>query len=242
MFTPLEGNSLPTLPRKRAAREEPAGRENPPLYLIYMPGFPILDNVMRSMAVKAPVIVFLFLTLFLGACSRGPAVGDDEITSRIRNILELPTAEYRYKDIVHLGNTKSFLFFTTVDKELLFSVDLRVQAGIDFNDELTIYRDKGDPERIFVGLPPAKILLVDADEKSIHQYFSREQGDRFGRLEFADEIAKAKPGVEKDAVSRGILRKADDAAKDLVRGFLRFLGFKSIEFLPSEVPRKGLRG
>jgi len=124
-----------------------------------------------------------------------------------------------------------------VDKRLRFSLHLRVRAGADLGNEgigLTV--DEKNPKRIFVRLPKPAILLVDADERSINQYFAVEKGGRFGRLEYSREIEKIKPRIEKDAKNRGILRHSEDNARRIVRSFLELAGFEEIDFGP---PMKG---
>jgi hypothetical protein len=184
------------------------------------------------------VILLAVLTAVPGLKGKAPAM--PALETRVRSILELPTAEYIYKDILYLGDTRSFLFFKTMDRRLLFSVQIRVRAGINLDEGFRLYPDKGDPKRIYVRMPRAKIVLVDADDRSIRQYF--EQGDRFGRLEFSAAIEEAKPRVERDARDRGLLNRAEENARGLVQSFLQFAGFEEVQFLPAETPGPELRG
>ena len=182
---------------------------------------------------RIPVLLLVVAALLFG-CRAEPKPDLLKIENRVRKILELPTVEYRYKDIVYLGDKKTFLFFTTVDKKLLFSVNIRIRAGLDLRgDPLTLSPDEKKSKKIRVRLPRSGILLIDADEKSIHQYFAVEQGDKFSRLEFSREIERIKPRIEKDARDRGILKQSEENAKRLVRSFLELAGFEEIDFEPS---------
>ncbi len=176
-------------------------------------------------------ILVLSAALAASGCGKNPKPDLPSIESRIRKLLEMPTVEYVYKDIVYLGDKKTFLFFTTVDKKLLFSLNLRVRAGVGLGNEgIRLAVDEKNPKRISVRLPKPAVLLVDADERSIHQYFAVEKGGRFGRLEYSREIEKIKPRIEKDAKDRGILRHSEDNARRIVRSFLELAGFEEVDF------------
>lgn len=184
-------------------------------------------------------LVISVLAVWSG-CARPPA-SVTTVESRIRSILEFPVVEYVYRDVVYLGDTRSFLFIKTLDRRLLFSVRLRVRAGMDLRSGFRLIADRGNPKRIYVQLPASRILLVDADEGSIRQYF--EFGERFSRLEYTNALEQVKPKAEEDARARGILEKSDENAKRIIRSFLAAAGFERIDFLPPEIDREGkLRG
>ena len=142
----------------------------------------------------------------------------EEISSQIRSILELPTFEHIYRDVVFLDRERSFLIFKTMDAELLFAINVRIQAGIDLRDGFSVVRTRR--QGLTVQLPPAKILLADADEESIEQYFLKQVGGEISRLEYYDEINFKKEELIADAVARGILRRAGENARLLVQSFL----------------------
>ena len=100
---------------------------------------------------------------------------------RIESLLELHTYEHIYRDLVYFGEERSFLFIKTVDRAVLFSIDISVRAGVDLADGVTVTADRRDPNRIYVRMPQARILSVDADESSIEEYFIRAQGGRTAR-------------------------------------------------------------
>lgn len=152
------------------------------------------------------------------------------LENRIESLLELSTYEHIYRDLVYFGEERSFLFIKTVDRAVLFSIDIRVRAGIDLADGVTVTADRRDPQRIYVRLPDAEVLAVDADESSIEEYFIREQGGRVGLLELTDQIDEAKARVAEEAVERGILERADENARELITGFLRMAGFAEVVF------------
>ena len=84
------------------------------------------------------VVLFFCLSsaaagLFSGceAPSRTSLPGPDEIERRISAVLEMPTYEYVYRDIVYIADQASFLGIRHRDTQLLFAVDVQLQAGID---------------------------------------------------------------------------------------------------------------
>jgi len=192
---------------------------------------------MRTVALCA--VAPLILLVLLAGCA--PAVRFDSISiqEQLTDLLELHTYEHIYRDVVYFGEEKSFLFVRTVDRRILFSIDIRVRAGIDLAHGLTIAQDKSDPERIYVQLPAAEILSVDADEKSINEYFIRELGGRIGLLEMTEQLEEVKIRTEADAIDRGILGRAETNARRIVRNFLTMAGFTEIDFAPAPTPDDG---
>jgi hypothetical protein len=184
----------------------------------------------RLLALLAVSLVPLTLT----ACSPEPEVPLPDLERRVSKILRLHSYEHVYRDIVYFGEERSFLFFKTMDRRLLFSVDIIVQAGVDLDEGVELWRDEERPERIVVQLPPPRILLVDADESSIHQYFSRDRGGEVGWLEYGAEIEAVKERVREDALERGILEKAERNARGVVSNFFELSGFEEVVFRPSD--------
>lgn len=177
-------------------------------------------------------IFILLLSLQLAAgCAAERQRGIEQISTQIRSILELPTFEHVYRDVVFLDKERSFLIFPTMDAEVLFAINVRIQAGIDLSDGFDVYhtRNRG----ITVALPPAKILLADADEESIEQYFLKETIGSISRLDYYDEINRKKEELISDAIDRGILDKADENARLLIGGFLENVRGEAVTFVTS---------
>lgn len=174
------------------------------------------------------ILIAISFSLLLGSCS---AVSGEEppLERRINSLLELHTVEYRYRDIVYFGEQEYLLgIFRTKDRQLLFAVDILVQAGIDLNGEIELFRDRERPELAVVRIPAPKILLVDADEGSIEQFFVRERGGSIAWDQVATEMEAVKERVEADAVRNGILRHAEKNAVRLIRETLELAGFEEV--------------
>ena len=159
------------------------------------------------------------------------------LQQQIEGLLELHTYEYRYRDLVYFGEERTFLLVRTVDRAVLFAVDIRVRAGIDLDRGVELRMRRSSPHRVTVSLPPATILHVDSDDTSIREYFIREQGKRIGLLEVSEHIDRAKSEVAAEAMRRGILDEAETNARRLIGGILSMAGFREIVFLPSETGR-----
>lgn len=153
-----------------------------------------------------------------GSASTPRLPSEEQIGRRINSVLELPTYEYVYRDVIYIADQASFLGIRHRDTQLLFAVDVRIQAGINLQRGISVKQDSsGDVD---ISLPAPEILMVDADESTIHQYFKKEFGGEINRLDYYDEIAAGKQRIIKDAVERGILDRAGQNAESLIHSVL----------------------
>lgn len=171
-----------------------------------------------------------FLLLATGCTDAPPPPPQEELERKVRTLLELPTYEQNYREVIYLGEQASFLSIPTRDLRLLFSLDISVEAGMDLRDSFRIV-PRGW-QQLTITLPEPRILSLDADEGSIQQYFIKEWGlgAGFGRLDLYDEINVAKERVRREAVERGILEKARENAETLLRQMFLMAGFESVQF------------
>ncbi len=175
------------------------------------------------------------LVFSLSGCQPVPVPPSPEmIESRIRTILEMPVCEQLYRDIVYVGEEARFLGIRHIDTRLLFSIEIRVQAGIDLLKGVEVR--SASTGGMVVLLPEPELLLVDADESSIREYFLKEFGKSIGRLDYYDEIEKGKERVRKEALDRGILVKAEQNARDAITGLFSPLvpGGVTVRFIGPE--------
>lgn len=161
---------------------------------------------------------------FVDDSSRRPPAA---VERHIKAVLELPTYEYVYRDIIYIADQAEFLGFRHRDKQLLFSVDVRLQAGIDLKKGVRVSRT--GPQGLTISLPAPEILIIDADENSITQYFKKEFGGAISRLEYYDEISQSKAHIHRDALERGILIQARENAASVVRSLLQSQGFGPVQ-------------
>ncbi len=179
----------------------------------------------------------LTAAVFLVLSSCGPSQSErlTSLEAKVRNLAELHTYEHTYRDVVYLGEQRQFLFFRTMDRQLLFSVNIRVRAGVDLRQGVSVLPGEGR-RSVLVRVPAPTILLVDADEESISQYFVRERGGAIGLLEVGAEIEAVKEQVAADAIGRGILDRARENAREVLENLFLQAGFESvtITFGPTE--------
>ncbi len=172
-------------------------------------------------------------TLLILSCNFQTKQRLQKVETQIKNILEMPTYEHVYRDIIYFDKEKTFLTFKIMEKKLLFSVDIIVKAGFDLKKGFTINRVSNT--ELIVFLPDAEILLLDADEKSIHEFFILESGEKVKMMEYYDEINSNKEDIKNNAIERGILSKAEDNGKSIIRSLLRAGGFENIQFKKSKI-------
>ncbi|MDC7226439.1 MAG: DUF4230 domain-containing protein [Spirochaetales bacterium] len=181
-----------------------------------------------------PGFLLSFFLILLFSCGQKPAeYPADELEISVREILELPVYEQVYRDIVYIGEEEKVLFFTTTDKEVLFSVDIRIQAGIKHAEQISISLNaasESGQRTVMVNLPKSEIIFIDADESSIEQYFIKEKGEDISRLEYYDEINRKKEELVQTAIESGLLEYADLNAEKLIGSFLKLAGFETVQF------------
>jgi hypothetical protein len=184
------------------------------------------------------IVCLLVLSgLFLAACAKPvPPLGP--LAEKSRSLLELESCEYVYHDIVYQGKQEKLLgLLTTKDTRLLFSIDIKVRAGIDLETSpgmslKSLPAGENGLPGLLVSLPPARISGTDADETTIHQYFIHEYGisgnSRVNWLDYQDEIARAKERAKADALQRGLLDSAWNNAAASLGAFFRLAGFGTV--------------
>lgn len=190
-------------------------------------GFPHADRSPVSRRTLRPLCALI--ALLVVSCST-PRVDRTQIEAGIRDLLQLRTYEQNYRAVGYISQERSVLIFKTVDRRLLYALNIRIQAGIDLTQDLKIVPDPRDRDTVIVSLPPAKILSADADESSIRQYFSHEQGGAVSLLDYGDQLAALKKQTIQDAVDRGILIHAQRNARKIVEYYLRSAGIRDVKF------------
>jgi len=173
------------------------------------------------------LLIIIFLTLVF-SCTPGQNISKPVIENQIRTILDLPTVEYVYREIIYVGQEARFFGIKHLDKRLLFSIDLIINAGIDLTKGIEI-RNVIDGS-IQIILPEPEILEIDADESTIYQFFVKEWGDKVSHLDYYDEIVKSKNNIKKDAIERGILIKAKNNAENIISKIFSVYGVTNISF------------
>jgi len=148
---------------------------------------------------------------------------------RLRELRRLKTVTQTYRSVIYVEEKN----FWRGNKQVLFTVEYQVTAGVDFSRGLDI-RELPDGS-VLVRIPPAEIFTTDADETSIHQMYLRENpllnpirmGDYMGRIILQGEANRQK------ALDGGILNLAESNARQAVLRILKLGDFENIVFGPS---------
>ncbi len=162
-----------------------------------------------------------------------------EVRQEITDLRTLMLAEYRYREVVYFFERGRILGVPAGRREVLFAVEIVVIAGVDLTRGFDVSLSENQ-EALFVTLPPAEVLTIDADEESIEQYFATERLGRLDWLDVGDQLALSKEANRKDAVGRGLLADAEEHARRVVRELGRSAGYAevNVRFRPQD----GIRG
>ena len=173
------------------------------------------------------VCTVLALLLTFSSCSK--PMPPDEAGEKIKKLLVLPAYEHIYRDIIYYNEERTLAIFRIYKKELLFTVNIRVQAGVDLQKGFRLVSD--GPESVKVTLPRAEILLVDADETSINEMFITEINKDIQLMDYYREIDAKKDEIARSAVNGGILTKAEDNIRFMVENLLKAAGYEHVSVL-----------
>lgn len=146
-------------------------------------------------------------------------ISPETIRAEIVAIGELAVAEYRYRDVAVFEASKALggvrLPFT--EKSFILVYSGTIKAGTDLESA----RVEVDAETIRVRLSPSGILSHELDEKRTEILY--EEDGLFNRIrleDYADLIKEEKAARELAAMSGGLLREADERARNLIKGLL----------------------
>ena len=145
----------------------------------------------------------------------------DEIRSGLNDMGVLLTAEYCFTDVIHYSSIKSLfrIELGITESSYLASYDGVVTAGVDF-DRITLRRDDASGV-ITVTLPAARVLNVDIDPNSFTLYSEKTGlGNPISMEDFNASLVELEQTAEQKALARGLLDKASDNARVIVRNFI----------------------
>ena len=180
------------------------------------------------LTVTALTIILIAAFLLVSPARTPPGPAEGEIATRIRNLRTIAATEYRYRDVIYFGEESRFLGILAGSRRILFSVTISVTAGVDLNNEVDVQFDPGNRRMVYVTLPSPEVIRVDAEERSISQYFVQDRLGRIDWLSVSDEVEAAKERNRRDAVERGILSQAEVQARAAVERLLQAGGFSTV--------------
>lgn len=134
----------------------------------------------------------------------------------------LITEEYYFTQVEDYTSTKTYFKFFSSESNFVYSYDGVVTAGIDFKD-ITVTRDDAN-KKIMVSLPKASIQNTDIDYESFKVYKEKEGlWNPIKISDYNDAMIEFEKNAEKKAIEKGILDRADEGAKSLIKNFVNGL-------------------
>lgn len=173
-------------------------------------------------------LIFLFilagilLLLNSGRLPWGRNLQTLQMEQKIQSMQELVTVNQVFRDVIY-REEKRFIS----DKRVLFSIEFHLKAGVPLDNARVNFNAQGIP---VVHLPSARILSIDADERSIEQIFVREQFAQIHQSDYMEVLIKEKERLEQEALERGILSEAEAQLKLILQPLFRMAGYSEVLF------------
>lgn len=148
-------------------------------------------------------------------------ISTDVIQDGLRDMGELATEEYYFKEVVSYSSIKQFLGLNLglTESSYLAGYEGVIKAGIDFT-EIKVGKDD-DNKIITVTLPRTRILSSEIDPDSFELYSEKEGwGNPISVTDYNNSLAELIKKAETSATERGVLEKADENAQLIIRNFI----------------------
>ena len=148
-------------------------------------------------------------------------ISADVLQDGLRDMGELATEEYYFKEVVSYSSIKQFLGLNLglTESSYLAGYEGVIKAGIDFT-EIKVGKDD-DNKIITVTLPRTRILSSEIDPDSFELYSEKEGwGNPISVTDYNNSLAELIKKAETSATERGVLEKADENAQLIIRNFI----------------------
>ena len=153
----------------------------------------------------------------------------------VREVGVLVTDEYYFTEVVSYSSIKKLwkIDLGITESSYLASYDGVVRAGVDLSAAEVVKDDEN--RRITVMLPPAEIQGVDIDPESFQLYSEKAGlGNHISAEDFNNSLVELEATAREKAIERGLLDRADENARVLIRniiGALVDLNAYTLEFV-----------
>ncbi|MFR8926576.1 DUF4230 domain-containing protein [Peptoniphilus senegalensis] len=165
------------------------------------------------------IAIALTATFFAGKktmrAEMEPTITTSLIYNKLVSVKELTTLKYHYTNMGQFENQNTFYGYKIpfTSKKFIVAYDGVIHAGVDL-EKMEVNLTK---EEIQVKIPPAKILSHEIYEDSLKVFDERES--IFNRIDIEDynDFSKdQKKDVEETAIKKGLLKDADEEAKEAI--------------------------
>lgn len=171
-------------------------------------------------------LVFIVAGVFLLISDKTSESRVAVMEQRLRDLRQLKTVNQTYRSVIYVEEKS----FWRGKKQVLFSVDYLITAGVDFSKGLDIQELSDGVIR--VSMPRAEIFVTDADETSIRQMYIRENTFlnpiRMG--DYMSQIIAQGEANRQAALDGGILDLAEANARLAVLRILKLGNFDKVVF------------
>ena len=140
------------------------------------------------------------------------------LTDGVRELGLLVTEEYYFTEVVSYSSVKKLwkLDLPFTESSYLVSYDGVVRAGVDLT-KASIFKDE-EKKLITVTLPAAEITQVDIDPESFRLYSEKAGlGNPVSAVDYNNSLIELEDTARDKALDRGVLAKADENARAVVR-------------------------
>lgn len=166
------------------------------------------------------IVAIFYAGMLFGSRDDEPAVTSTTLKNQITEINELAVYSYDYSKVGKFSNNLTIYGWDVplTQKSFLITYDGTIKAGVNLkNADIQVSK-----KTIDITLSQSEILSHEIDENSIEVY--DETNNVFNQISINDYktfAKKEKNKIEKEAISNGILDKADERVKDILTTYLR---------------------
>ena len=139
----------------------------------------------------------------------------------VREVGVLVTDEYYFTEVVSFSSIKKFwkIDLGITESSYLASYDGVVRAGVDLTGA-EVAKDDAQ-KRITVTIPAAEIQGVDIDPESFQLYSEKAGlGNHISAEDFNNSLVELEATARDKAIERGLLERADENARVLIRNLI----------------------
>lgn len=148
-------------------------------------------------------------------------INSEILQDGVRELGLLVTDEYYFTEVVSYSSIKKLwkLDLGITESSYLASYDGIVRAGVDLSAASIEKND--DQKRITVTLPAAEITSIDIDPETFQLYSEKAGlGNPISAEDFNNSLVELEATAREKALERGLLERADENAKALVRNVI----------------------
>ena len=160
------------------------------------------------------------------------------IVQQINDLARLETASVEMEKVI-TAERNSDVLWGALGETLIFVANGKMVAGIDFAEMEVEDLQVVDPDTVWVHLPPARVfddLPVIDNERS---YVADRDTGLLTRADpqLESEVRRvAEQTLREEALSSGVVERANENAQAFMRNFLVELGFENVEFYEDTPP------